>query len=326
MELNNVINYSDWKRKMMSEGTFTDLSFQDFQNWKVLSSEKKIETESIIKPEPLREGEKYKEIFLGGKGEFETDLKNERGNVEPLVKPIKKKRVVIYCRTSSDDTNNSPDIMNQVRSCEDWIEEQENYDLIEKFIDEGKSGGSWNRKGLNGMLNQGKFHKFNIIVVWNRDRIARDLELYLRVLRLMGESGVRIYSVSENDWLSTDNFSDKVKENSLAQASEIFRLVTSEKVKKSYQDKKKRAEQRGEKLFWGRSRIKFDVDTLKKIQKMREEGWGYRRIEKQLKCYGNNVSYQTIRRLFENGVLQNPHTDLTSNSNRKYDNRKGVTE
>ncbi len=247
-------------------------------------------------------------------------------SVEPIVKPIKKKRVVIYCRTSSDDTNNSPDVMNQVVSCEEWIEEQENYELVEKFIDEGKSGGSWNRKGLNEMLNQGKFHKFNFIVVWNRDRIARDLELYLRVLRLMGDSGVKIYSVSEREWLSTDNFSDKVKENSLAQASEIFRLVTSEKVKKSYQEKKKRAEQKGEKLFWGRSRIKFDLDTLKKIKKMREEGWGYRRIEKQLKCYGNSVSYQTIRRLFEDGVIQKPHTDLTPDLHRKENDLGEVTK
>jgi DNA invertase Pin-like site-specific DNA recombinase len=89
-----------------------------------------------------------------------------------------------------------------------------------------------------------------------------------------------------------DNVGDRVKHTSLAQASEIFRLITSDKVKKTYESKKKEAQKNNTKLVWGRKPKQLDIERIKEL---RSQGLGYREIAKQFDC-----SYQTIRRLLQN--------------------------
>jgi hypothetical protein len=70
-------------------------------------------------------------------------------------------------------------------------------------------------------------------------------------------------------------------------AAEIFRMMTSEKVKKAYERNNKKAYERNKKLGkpWGRKKTLWDVA---KAVELREAGKGWREIAE--------VSYQTVRR------------------------------
>ena len=95
-----------------------------------------------------------------------------------------------------------------------------------------------------------------------------------------------------------DDVGGMAKHTSLAMAAEIFRRITSEKVKRTYDRKKKEAEQLGEKVVWGRKPLKVNVE---KIMELRRLGLGYKSIGKEL-----GINYQKVRR-----VLLNPPPEFT---------------
>lgn len=74
----------------------------------------------------------------------------------------------------------------------------------------------------------------------------------------------------------------RVKHTQLAAAAEIFRMVTSEKVKKAYERNKKQGKP------WGRKKKLWDTA---KARELRGAGKGWREIAKAV-----GVSYQTVRR------------------------------
>src|SRR5258708_33273610 len=74
----------------------------------------------------------------------------------------------------------------------------------------------------------------------------------------------------------------RVKHTQLAAAAEIFRMVTSEKVKKAYERNKKLGKP------WGRKKTPWNIDHAREL---RAQGKGWRAIAKAV-----GVSYQTVRR------------------------------
>src|SRR5438309_1559868 len=80
----------------------------------------------------------------------------------------------------------------------------------------------------------------------------------------------------------------RVKHTQLAAAAEIFRIVTSEKVKEAYERNKKQGKP------WGRKKSVWDID---KARELRLAGTGWREIAKQV-----GVSDQTVRRELRNSL------------------------
>lgn len=204
-------------------------------------------------------------------------------------------KAVIYARESSDDTNKAPPIEEQIKRARAYIEEQ-SFQLLDTYIDNGFSGGNWKRPEWNRLIREARGHKFNIVIVWNSDRIARDTEQFLYFNRIMKESFVKVYSLTEGE-INLESVGDTAKNISIAMANEIFRKVTSEKVKRTYESKKRACEKKGIKFSWGRKPGSYD---LEKIKQLRASGKGYRQIGKELGC-----SYQTIRRLLQNTQQDN---------------------
>ena len=145
-------------------------------------------------------------------------------------------KLSIYARESSKDTNLAPPIDKQIERGKEWIR-QHNYILIDVYIDNGFSGGDWRRPAWNQAKRDAKRHQYNILWVWNQDRIARDTEQFLNFYRILSQYKIKVYSDTEG-FIDMSTLGGRVKHTALAQASEIFRLVTSEKVKKSYINKK----------------------------------------------------------------------------------------
>jgi DNA invertase Pin-like site-specific DNA recombinase len=218
----------------------------------------------------------------------------------------------IYARESSDDTNKAPPIEEQIKRCKQYAAEHK-YKLVDVYSDNGFSGGNWNRPAWKQIVKDAKFHRFNIVLVWNQDRIARDTEQFLWFHRSLKEAYVKLYSICDGI-INLDSVGDTAKHISIAMASEIFRKVTSEKVRRSYSSKVKDAKKKGIKVNWGRKPGKYNIDL---IRQLKTQGFGYREIANRV----GGCSYQTIRRL-----LQNTHDENTPSLPTKIQNTGGVTE
>lgn len=195
-------------------------------------------------------------------------------------------KVAIYARESSDDTNKAPPIEKQIEIGKQWAIEN-NHQVILIFKDDGYSGGDWNRPDWNKAIQEAKGKHYNILWTWNQDRIARDTEQFLHFYRNLKDNSIKVVAMVEE--INMDDVGGMAKHTSLAMASEIFRRVTSEKVRRTYDSKKKEAIKNGKKLVWGRKPRIYD---LIKINQLRALGKGYKAIGKEIGC-----SYQTIRRL-----------------------------
>lgn len=203
-------------------------------------------------------------------------------------------KVAIYARESSDDTNKAPPIEKQIDIGKQWIKDN-GHDLLYTFQDDGYSGGDWNRPDWRRAIQEAKGKHYNILWTWNQDRLARDTEQFLFFYRNLKENSIKVISGTEGE-INMDDVGGMAKHTSLAMAAEIFRRVTSEKVKRTYDNKRKEAEKKGDKVNWGRHKKNVDME---KIIQLRESGKGYKTIGREL-----GISYQLIRRRLQNTPIE----------------------
>ena len=207
-------------------------------------------------------------------------------------------KVAIYARESDKDTKKAPPIGEQIEKGKHWIKEN-NHELVDILTDNGFSGGDWKRPAWNKAIRMAKSHKFQMLWSWDQDRLARDTEQFLYFYRKLNEAKVLVVTTDGEVDMST--LGGRVKHTSLAMAHEIFRVQTSEKVKKTYEHKKKKAENLGQKVKWGRPKNYVDI---KRAIELYDSGMGYRKIANVL-----GGSYQTIRR-----ALLKTHPNLATMS------------
>lgn len=195
-------------------------------------------------------------------------------------------KVAVYARESSDDTKRAPSITDQISRIQQYIT-KEGHELVKVYQDNGYSGGDWNRPDWNQIVKDGRARKFTMVIVWDQDRLARDTEQFLWFYRNLRERNKEmvIYSLTEGV-IDMETLGGRVKHTSMAQAAEIFRLVTSEKVKGVYRSKVEEAKKNGTRIMWGRAKYIPD-EIIEKILRIHEENptFGTRRIASMLPTY-----------------------------------------
>lgn len=105
-----------------------------------------------------------------------------------------------------------------------------------RYFDSGKTGTNMKRKGLQQMLKDAKNKKFNILLVYRVDRLARNTEEFFFMMKIFRENGIRVYSVQEDLVYSNEdllmcfmksyeatNYSIKLREDSLRGVKQAIR-------------------------------------------------------------------------------------------------------
>lgn len=89
--------------------------------------------------------------------------------------PEKTYHAAIYTRLSRDDdrAGESLSIENQKEMLTRYVQEQ-GWDLVSTYIDDGVSGTTFDRPGLNQMIADVRAGKINLIVVKDLSRFGRD--------------------------------------------------------------------------------------------------------------------------------------------------------
>ena len=220
-------------------------------------------------------------------------------------------KCAIYVRESSADTNKAPPIGEQLDRGRAYAR-LNGYEVVNEYVDNGYSGGDWNRPAWQQSIKDARRHLFQFLWVWNQDRIARDTEQFLWYYRNLKEAGVqRVYSDTEG-YIDMETAGNKLKHTVMAAAAETFRLLTSDKVKKAYEHKTREAKEKGIRLEWGRKAVPLNME---RIIELRATGLGYRSIAKALGSYKLTngkvlpYNYQTIRKVLINPP-QNPPSKM----------------
>ena len=88
---------------------------------------------------------------------------------------MKKKKVVVYCRVSTDHEDQKNSLENQRLFFEDYVEKEKNWDLVGIYADEGISGTSLKRRNqFNKLIRDAHKKSFDIILTKEVCRFARN--------------------------------------------------------------------------------------------------------------------------------------------------------
>ena len=102
------------------------------------------------------------------------------------------KRAAVYCRVSTSDQNHETQLLDL-----EQLAEQRGFQITQRYVDHGISGTRARRPGLDQMLADARQAKFDVVLAWSCDRIARSVRHFLETLDEMNHLGIEFISFRE---------------------------------------------------------------------------------------------------------------------------------
>lgn len=194
-----------------------------------------------------------------------------------MVKDLRtiKIRAVVYSRVSTEEQVHGYSLDKQEEECIKLIKNA-GYQFIESYIDDGYSAKDTNRPALQRMLADITLKKFDMIVVWNSDRLSRDVIDGLTIVKTMfNKHNIKFASVTEDIDTSTPD----------GMMMFTMRLLFAQRER----------ERIGERVAMGQAR---KASTGKRVSLSRI--YGYDVIEGKLEV--NEAEAEIVRRIFDSYV------------------------
>ena len=194
------------------------------------------------------------------------------------------KRAALYLRVSTTEQT----VENQRLAIEGYCKLQ-NWKIAKVYEDVGVSGAQDRRAGLDALKSDVAKGRYDVVLVWKFDRLARSTTHLLETLSLLQRYGADFVSVTEAVDSSTP--AGKMVLTFLGAIAEFERDIIRERVVCGLE----RAKSEGVRL--GRPRVGFDVNEAVRLKK---DGRSWSQLAKQL-----GVSSATLRRMVP-PLLRNP--------------------
>ncbi len=187
------------------------------------------------------------------------------------------KRAALYLRVSTVDQHPETQLhdLHQMAS-------QRNYQIVHEYTDR-ISGVKAKRPGLDQMMADGRHGRFDVVLVWACDRIARSTRHFLEVLDELNRLEVEFVSFREN--IDTGGPLGRAIVIIIGAIAELERSLIVERVRAGM----RRARIDGQRI--GRTPLVLDSAA---IQQDRQRGQSIRQIAK-----GHSVSTATIQRVLK---------------------------
>lgn len=103
------------------------------------------------------------------------------------------KRVAIYTRVSTFDQTTQNQILD-LRA----LVQQRGFEIVKEYSDSGISGARARRPGLDQMMADARRGRFDVLLVWACDRLARSTRHFLEVLDELNHLNIAFVSFREN--------------------------------------------------------------------------------------------------------------------------------
>ena len=185
------------------------------------------------------------------------------------------KRAVLYTRVSTVDQN----LQTQLLDLEQ-LAAQRGYEIVRTYEDR-ISGAKSRRPGLEELMRDARRRRFDIVLVWASDRIARSVRHFLEVLDEMNRLGIEFVSFREQ--IDTGGPLGRAIVVIIGAIAELERSLIVERVRSGM----RRARLEGRHI----GRNPLVLDNLA-IQQDRQRGQSIRQIAK-----GHRVSTATVQRV-----------------------------
>jgi DNA invertase Pin-like site-specific DNA recombinase len=180
---------------------------------------------------------------------------------------MKGKKAAIYVRVSTleQDTDLQETELRQYVESRGWE--------CVVYRDKGQSGAKNDRPALNQMLNDLRRRKFDVVVVWKLDRLARSLKQLLTIGEECRSLGVDLVSLRQN--IDTTLPAGRLTFQILGAVAEFERELLRERVKAGM------AQARRSGKHCGRPALrKFQPTDIETMRRLRSEGGSVRKLAK----------------------------------------------
>ena len=163
---------------------------------------------------------------------------NQSDNKEGKSGEIQKKRVVGYCRVSTDKDEQQDSFENQKKHFENLEKEHSDWQLVNIYQDFGISGGSIaKREGFKTMIKDACNGELDVIVVKNLSRFARNTIDTLNTVKTLLEHKVSV--IFEEEHIDTGIMVNQMLLTFLSAICEQELINTSNHVKQTFKNKMK---------------------------------------------------------------------------------------
>ena len=224
------------------------------------------------------------------------------------------KKVIGYIRVSTEYQKvKGNSVNNQIQSIQNYCSVNE-LELVKIYEDNGVSGMSNKRIGLNDMFDNIKNSDIDGLIVYSLSRLGRKLKDVIDFIDVLSKNDIRFISLKEN--FNNNDIVGKLMFNILGSINEFEVNLLSQRISDVKQYKKSNNEVYCGNILFGKKRIgkklitnSNEMKVLEMIHKMRNDNISYNKISKHLndnnivskeKCqwYGSSV-----RSVYLNGVL-----------------------
>jgi DNA invertase Pin-like site-specific DNA recombinase len=159
------------------------------------------------------------------------------------------KRAALYMRVSTVDQN--PETQGiELRQ----FAHQRRFEIVQEYIDHGISGTKSRRPALDQLLKDAHRRRFDVVVVWSSDRMARSTKHFLQVLDELNELGIQYLSQRES--IDTDGPLGRAVVVIISAIAELERSLIVERVRAGM----RRAKLEGRRI--GRSPLDVDKAAI----------------------------------------------------------------
>ena len=116
-----------------------------------------------------------------------------------------KRKVAIYARVSTEHEAQISALENQVQYYDEILKKQPEWELYDRYIDEGITGTSVNkRESFLRMMGDAKNKKFDLVITREVSRFARNIVDTLQQTRILKTYGVEVWFTEDNIWTMND--------------------------------------------------------------------------------------------------------------------------
>jgi DNA invertase Pin-like site-specific DNA recombinase len=144
------------------------------------------------------------------------------------------KRAALYCRVSTVDQHPETQLLD-LRQFAD----QRGLQIVQEYVDHGFCGARARRPALDRMMEDARRHKFDAVMVWACDRLARSTKHLLQVLDELNGFGIQF--LSQREAIDTDGALGRAIIVIVSAIAELERSLIVERVKAGMRRAKLRA-------------------------------------------------------------------------------------
>lgn len=189
------------------------------------------------------------------------------------------------------------DLANQIEPIKQ-VAAARGFDLVKVYTDEGISGATERRKGLDDMIAAARRGEFKVLIVMEISRIARDVRHLLNVLHELSQVGVSLVSIREGIEFNDSPFS-KGMVTMIGLLTTVERDLLRDRIKTALAIRKQTSATTG----WRCGRpSKVNAELIDAVQKLRASGSSIRQTAKAV-----GISKTTVLRISRMG--QNPTSE-----------------